>query len=869
MWHNAGLVNSTPSRPSGGRRALIVLGALVVLVALAWGAVVIAFPPAKVSAIIRAQLATALRREVRFESASASLWPPVRLTVRRPALAEPGGFAGGAAFEAAALHLDLDPFALLARRLVIRRLVLDHPTLHLLLRADGTTNFDNLAPPPHTGGTGGGAPPMDLAIRDLRLESARVLVDDVRAGRRTLIALDSRIGLSLAGGGRIETRGRTTLHDLARGPLGAARRADLGRGLAGVELVLEHRGKFDPAQKRLALERLALVTGRTALALSGVVDDPGPHARLDLRARGAGVSLGDVLGALSSAEVPALHGLSGSGRLDFDLAIAGALGPGRVPTVTGALRVTDGAFRYPGAPAAVSALGFNARFVPDAVAIPDLAARVADQPVRAQLQLTHFVDPQVVFSVQGNFDLAALGPLVAPPDVKVGGRAAVNLSARGRAKDPGTLSLSGRAALAGVSVRSPALPGPVENVTGTIDFSGTRAAVRALSGSAGKSSFTLDATVERPLAMMAKPDSVPPASVGFALRSPYLDLAELLPPTPGPALLPNARGTGTLAIARLKQQRLDVRNVSARIEFDPTTLNAPAFSLDGYGGKVSGAASIDLRDPVTPGYTVKARVDTVQADALLSAWTPARGVMGGTLSTTLDLAGRGTRPDQIRRTLTAVGLAAVVGGQLGPAPALEAIAKLTRIPSFGKLSFRNLDLPFEVRNGQVAMREVKLHGADTDWKATGAIGFDGALDYAVSVAIPKQAVAKLGADAALAAGALSDAEGRVHIDLGVTGNARSPRVSWNSNAMRDAALGRVSSALEEQRAKLESQLRQSATQRLTGDTTSHPTNAQVLQSLADSLKKKKGRDILRDLFGPKPKPAPPPPDTAKWDSAGH
>jgi hypothetical protein len=139
------------------------------------------------------------------------------------------------------------------------------------------------------------------------------------------------------------------------------------------------------------------------------------------------------------------------------------------------------------------------------------------------------------------------------------------------------------------------------------------------------------------------------------------------------------------------------------------------------------------------------------------------------------------------------------------------------------------------------------------------------------VAIPQPAVARLGANAALAAGALADAEGRVHIDLNVGGNLRSPRVAWNSSAMREAALGRVSSALQEQRQKIETQMLESARQKLTGggDTT-RPAATQSLQSLADSLKKKKGTDILRGLFGPKPKPAPPPPaaDTSRADSAG-
>ena len=50
--------------------------------------------------------------EVRFADASLGLWPTLRLTVRKPELAEPGGFARGAAFSAEAVDLELDVFAL-------------------------------------------------------------------------------------------------------------------------------------------------------------------------------------------------------------------------------------------------------------------------------------------------------------------------------------------------------------------------------------------------------------------------------------------------------------------------------------------------------------------------------------------------------------------------------------------------------------------------------------------------------------------------------------------------------------------------------------------------------------------------------------
>ena len=103
--------------------------------------------------------------------------------------------------------------------------------------------------------------------------------------------------------------------------------------------------------------------------------------------------------------------------------------------------------------------------------------------------------------------------------------------------------------------------------------------------------------------------------------------------------------------------------------------------MDGYGGQVGGNARFDLTNPREPHFAVKAKVDTVNADALLSAWTPAKGLLAGALSTDIDLSGAAGTPEQLKRTLTAVGLAAIANGTLGPGPVFEAIGGVTKIPA--------------------------------------------------------------------------------------------------------------------------------------------------------------------------------------------
>ncbi len=844
----------------------------VVLVLAAWGLLTALFPPAKVRALVSAQLQAALAREVRFEDASLGLWPPVRLTVKKPELAEPGGFARGTAFGARAVDLDLDVMDLLRKRITVRKLAIEEPALHLLLRADGTTNFDSLGAPPKPGAAE--QPPMDLAVKRFAIRGGRVLIDDMKAGRRTALNVENTMDLAVRNGGaRMATSGATTITGVAFGPLTAARLSDLNQGLAKLVFQVEHRGQFEATTQRLALDRVALKLGQTALEASGLVTlpkvavagAPARAMRFDLKAKGSQVDLAEVLEWVSVADANAVKGLSGKGRVDFDLALrspADATQP--MPDVTGVLTLRDAAFRYAGAPADVQGLSLAANFAPGRVKIDDIRATVAGQPLTGRFSAERFADPLVTFAVQGNLDLGAIYPMVAQPGTQISGRAAVNVQGSGRAQDPGSFALAGSARLANVRVQSKDQPKAIEGVNGDVSFSQQRATVKGLTAKAGQSSFTLNADVTRPLALMAPPAKSAPAGVTFEFRSPYLDLAEVLPTSQGAPFLPNAQGGGKVAIGRLKQGKLDVTQVAANVTLAPAQLSSEAFSLQGYGGTVRGNARFDLRDTQKPVYAIKAMVENVQADDILSAWTPAKGLIHGTLGTTLDFSGRGSQPEDIKRSLTLIALASLAEGKLGPGPSLKAVADFVKIPQLSEVKFKDLKLPMRVENGRVVTDPVKLNGSSGEWTLAGSIGFDGTLDYAVSVTLSQAAATALQARSALAAGAVSDAQGRILLDFRVTGPAAKPRVAWDTRAMTDRLAGRASAALTEQRDRLEAEARAAAEARVqAAQDSARAVLARARQAAADSVRRAASGALDRFFGGiGKPKtPAPPPPAT--------
>ena len=148
-----------------------------------------------------------------------------------------------------------------------------------------------------------------------------------------------------------------------------------------------------------------------------------------------------------------------------------------------------------------------------------------------------------------------------------------------------------------------------------------------------------------------------------------------------------------------------------------------------------GAVVLDVREP-----------DEYEQGAIPGAVHIPRGTMEGSVR----LALAGTSPAQMLQTLTAIGLARMQNGELGPIKALDEIAKLTRVPALDKLKFDARQLPFRVERGRVATNDVMLHGPTGAWRLSGSVGFDGSLDYAASLTLPPSLVQSLGARSALA-----------------------------------------------------------------------------------------------------------------------
>jgi hypothetical protein len=246
----------------------------------------------------------------------------------------------------------------------------------------------------------------------------------------------------------------------------------------------------------------------------------------------------------------------------------------------------------------------------------------------------------------------------------------------------------------------------------------------------------------------------------------------------------------------------------------------------------------------------------VKADELLSTWTGAGKLFHGSLATNMDLALSGSTPQEMLRSLTGQGEALILNGTFGPSPLLEAIAGFTKVPEYREVRFKDLKTPFRIDHGKVATGPARLVGPYGDWRVSGTTGFDGRLDYFLSVAVPAEAVARIGSDLARITRPLADEQGRVMVDLRVTGPAKAPRVTLDREAMQKrlvAGAGQILGGIKGIPSGLIPAI-PGGSEIAPSDSAARAQAKAAQRALEDSLKKEAGK-FLKGLFG-KPKPAP-------------
>lgn len=411
------------------------------------------------------------------------------------------------------------------------------------------------------------------------------------------------------------------------------------------------------------------------------------------------------------------------------------------------------------------------------------------------------------------------------------------------------------------TVRSSALPKPIEQLTSDLVVDGPTLTVQRFTGRSGRSDLALTGTVTN---LYGGPAGSKPV-IHCTLASEYLDLDELFPPVaPGAGKpepyepFPDVVVSGDGAAKRVRLRRLDLTDVRLRLSIQDQVLRLTDVTAAAYGGRLTGTVVHDQKNLAQPVVQVNARLDSVQVSELLSAFIPIKGRVLGRLSTTLAAGGPVSLDGMpVKTAFSALGTLTLADGQVVNWPPLQRLAAWIKIPTFERLDFRSLVGTLRVEGGRIITDDLLMVGPKADWLVRGAAGLDGSLDYRIKTTLSEGLSAQYGSG--LAGRALSlfrDERGRVGLAFTVGGTLDSPRFGWDTSPVRDQvarAQEQGKQMLAEKQQQVEDLLRQrQAAAQLQADSLRQRAAGLVRQQ-ADTLRedvKKKAKGLLRGLLRP-------------------
>lgn len=263
----------------------------------------------------------------------------------------------------------------------------------------------------------------------------------------------------------------------------------------------------------------------------------------------------------------------------------------------------------------------------------------------------------------------------------------------------------------------------------------------------------------------------------------------------GDDLLSRVSARGTLAIGEGSFGTLSFTGLSSTIALDRKVMKLDPVSMKLYGGSMNGSASMDMnRTP--PLYTVDARADAIDSDAMLAANMQMKGMLTGALSGRISVTSSGTTRNDALRNARGSGDLRIEKGRVGALNVLKVLSRASDLMGEKSLKevsarvaregteFSSLSASLDIGGGKIRSRNLSLMSPDIELSDDGA--FDmlaGTIDIAGQIIFSEALSQAMVQERSRAVDYFWDSQhGRVDLPIRMTGpiGSPSPNIDWGS-----------------------------------------------------------------------------------------
>lgn len=781
------------------------------------------------------------------------------------------------------IWIDVPVFPLLQSRVHVKALDLDNPQVLFEVYDDLSTNLGELGSQEEAPaqGTQEASALEEIALERVRIRNGQLGYLHADGTLMTVTELDADLSARLAETATLE--GQLLIGDMY---LEAGGIPYVGNWSLGLDVDAE--AHLDSAWLRIDRARLALED--LQLALAGQVEHwDEEEMLLDLSLNAPEASVASFWSLLPPALIQDVSGLESEGVFTVEATIQGALAEGVLPAVAADLQLRDGLVQYPGVPSSIRGLYLDAQLTNDQLTVNRLNAEGDGASLMMAATLREFTRPVIDTELDIEMDLSQIGRYM-PLEEGTEARGTIDIDARlsGALEQTDALTADGVVDLEGIYFASPSLEQPVEDLSGQITIDNDRVNLNDLAFVSGQSDLNIEGSLERYRAFLdpAPAPGEEPVLQG-RVTSNYLNVTEQLSEDTtstfvGPLELPPLRADVTMEVGELEFNGIPLEQASGRVTLTDGVIRMENISAQLFGGRLESSGRFDLSDPYRPAFDGGVALAEVPAAQFFDAFSDIDAIVrlgayleglfntGITFELLLD---KDLNPDY--PSVAADGDFAVNQGSFGTTPLQSALSRYLGLGSLEMLTVQDWGHSFSVSGERLQVQDLQLDAGEYTFSLNGQQGFDGTLDYRLTVELPEsasQAIANAPVQGALstvtnlASVALVEPEsGRITLDLLAEGSFDDPALKLNTEMMQarlrsrasalaagvreeaqarldsleNAARSRLEAEAEAQREQLEERAREEA-----GDLVEGLIDSTGLSTDVDSLKEE-GKDALR------------------------
>jgi len=713
----------------------------------------IAFPPAKVKAILIARMSEALHRQVEIEAISIGLRG---LKIKGSKISEKPSFEKGTFVEAGQFLIRPNLLALLKKQISISEVTLLSPEINIIREADGSFNFS------------------DLMVKKVAEAKKEKKVEKGPPAKVKPIAFSFLVSKVSISGGDVKFVDRTPQKL-------SADLKNINLALYGISLVspffvevsfdvakeklegsLAFKGSIDIKEENIKIKEALVTIAGAGIRTTGSVERFMEPDKLSfaVNIKGERFALEEL-----SKIFPFPGGLIISGEPDISADVWGNLKRIKIKGNIG-LRKVEVLFkdlfhkpsRTDGGMGIDIVLEDNKVLKLNSISVALGGMKASASGKVAGLKEEMDLDLKVALE---KLDMKSLRELV--PLAKDYGLAGMVRGETEISGGPKSLNLSGK-------IRVENIESIHKEMTLKLDRSDFNYSGKILNFKKPRVNFNLDiGTLEVKMVERPKKPKEGKPTASKAKKEP-LTVKER--PSPKFGITPDATVSGKIKLKKLTFQNYRISDCSAKLDLAKSRLNLKLLSLSAYNGSVKGSLSADLRDSSLERlkFNLDSNIKNIDIHQVIqSLGLKLKGQFYAIASGKMKISGRGKDFSKLNGS----GLVEIKDVKIKGIKILDRIASSANIPELKETSFKSVSGRLSIKKGKVYLTNVKTDGGDKlDAYCSGNVDLiKEAQDIKGNIKFTKKySVKEL-------AKYVGDSEGRVTVPFKIAGTFEDPKVN--------------------------------------------------------------------------------------------